>query len=130
MPIRKSRRPRVALPEQLPLARRKDIQQADDQLLPLSDSELLDLRMCDLKLTIRGTNLEKRIAQLNEELAARGLKFKPHFWLSEDWFSPDEVPGIAITTRRWPNGSPLFTKRPATMRSLSSTLMVEKSIAA
>ncbi len=96
MPSRKSRRTRVALPEQLPLARRKDVRQADDQLLPLSDKELLDLRMCDLKLTIRGTNLEKRIAQLNEELAARGLKFKPHFWLSEDWFSPDDVPGIAI----------------------------------
>ncbi len=96
MSDRKSQRSRVALPEQLPLARHKEVQQADDQLLPLSDEQLLELRMCDLKLTIRGTNLEKRIAQLNEELAARGLRFKPHFWLSEDWFSPDEVPGIAI----------------------------------
>ncbi|MFG0289130.1 MAG: putative zinc-binding metallopeptidase [Rhodopirellula sp. JB044] len=95
-PVRRSRRMKPLELEQIPLSRRKDVQDADDQLLPLSDDQLLDLRMSDLKLTIRGTVLEKRIAQLNEELAARGLKFKPHFWLSEDWFSPDEVPGIAI----------------------------------
>ncbi len=94
--VRRSRRMKPLEPEQLPLARRKDVHDADEQLLPLSDEQLLDLRMSDLKLTIRGTVLEKRIAQLNEELAARGLKFKPHFWLSEDWFSPDDVPGIAI----------------------------------
>ena len=40
--------------------------------------------------------LRKRIDQLNEELAHRGLRFKPHCWLSDDWFSPDGIPGIAI----------------------------------
>jgi len=91
-----SRKSGIVESNQLPLARDKQIQSADELLLPLSDSQLLDLRMSDLKLTIRGTVLEKRIAQLNDELARRGLHFKPHFWLSEDWFSPDEVPGIAI----------------------------------
>jgi hypothetical protein len=62
----------------------------------LSDDELLDTRICDLPLSIRDTPLEARIGQLNEELAARGLDFKPHCWLSEEWFSPDGVPGIAI----------------------------------
>ncbi len=62
----------------------------------MSDEELLDMRMCDLKLSIVGTALEPRIDQLNGELADRGLDFRPHYWLSDDWFSPDDVPGIAI----------------------------------
>lgn len=62
----------------------------------LTDDELLDLRFCDLKLTIRNTHLQQRIAQLHEELGRRGIKFRPHFWLSDEWFSPDGVPGIAI----------------------------------
>ena len=62
----------------------------------LSDEKLLEVRMCDLALSIEGTELEPRIAQLNGELAARGLTFKPHYYLSDEWFTPDGVPGIAI----------------------------------
>src|SRR5258706_12626599 len=62
----------------------------------LSDEKLLEVRMCDLGLTIAGTDLEPRIAQLNTELEARGLAFKPHYYLSDEWFTPDGVPGIAI----------------------------------
>lgn len=62
----------------------------------MSDEQLLDMRICDLKLSIRGTPLERRIEQLNGELAHRGLKFRPNCWLSDDWFSPDGIPGIAI----------------------------------
>ena len=62
----------------------------------LSDTELLELRICDLKLRIAGTRLEKYVNQLYLELTARGLRFRPHCWLSEDWFSPEGVPGIAI----------------------------------
>jgi hypothetical protein len=60
------------------------------------DEDLLQLRICDLDLRIEGTALEERISQLYEELEYRGLSFKPHFWLAEEWFSPDGVPGIAI----------------------------------
>lgn len=60
------------------------------------DEELLDIRLCDLGLSIRDTPLERRIVRLNAELAERGLKFRPHVWLSEEWFSPDGVPGFAI----------------------------------
>jgi hypothetical protein len=61
------------------------------------DDKLLDLRMSDLRVTIEGSALEPRIAQLQDELAARGLSsFEPHFWLSAEWFSPDGVPGVAI----------------------------------
>jgi Putative zinc-binding metallo-peptidase len=62
----------------------------------LSDEKLLEVRLCDLGLSIEGTELEGRIAQLNGELEARGLKFKPHYYLSDEWFTPDGVPGIAI----------------------------------
>ncbi|EMI21978.1 hypothetical protein RMSM_01097 [Rhodopirellula maiorica SM1] len=65
-------------------------------LSKLSDKRLLDMRMCDLKLSIRDTPLQKRIEQLNQELASRGLNFRPHCWLSDDWYSPDGIPGIAI----------------------------------
>jgi putative zinc-binding metallo-peptidase len=62
----------------------------------LPDEQLLDVRMCDLGLTIEGTDLEQRIAQINAELDARGLGFRPHYWLSDEWFTPDGVPGVAI----------------------------------
>ncbi len=60
------------------------------------DEKLLDLRLCDLDLTVEGSQIAAHIHQLNDELAARGLLFRPHFWLSSEWFSPDGVPGIAV----------------------------------
>src|SRR3954462_7420664 len=60
------------------------------------DEKLLEVRMCDLGLTIAGTELEGRIAQLDAELDARGLMFRPHYWLSDEGVTPVGVPGIAI----------------------------------
>ena len=62
----------------------------------LRDEELLDLRICDLGLRIEGTALVPRIKQLYAELEARGLRLRPQCWLSGEWFSPHDVPGIAI----------------------------------
>jgi hypothetical protein len=62
----------------------------------LSDDQLLSLRFCDLKLSIAGTEVECAIERLYEELATRGIRFRPHCWLSQEWFSPDGIPGIAI----------------------------------
>ena len=62
----------------------------------LSDQQLLSLRFCDLKLTIAQTELEQSIHRLYRELAMRGINFRPHCWLAQEWFSPDSVPGIAI----------------------------------
>ena len=36
------------------------------------------------------------VERLYGELARRGIRFRPHCWLAEEWFSPDGVPGIAI----------------------------------
>src|SRR5262245_9000983 len=62
----------------------------------MTDEQLLDLRLCDLRLKIKGTPLEDRVAKLYDELKTRGLPFKPHVWLSEEWFTPDGVSGFAI----------------------------------
>jgi hypothetical protein len=62
----------------------------------LTDEQLLSLRMCDLPLAIEGTHLEHRIGIVLQELSDRGLNFQPHFWLSDEWFCPDGIPGIAI----------------------------------
>lgn len=54
------------------------------------------MRLCDLDLTIEGSVVEPLIEQVQGELAARGLRVRPHFWLSEEWFSPEGVPGVAV----------------------------------
>jgi hypothetical protein len=62
----------------------------------LNEEQLLDLRLCDLPLRITGTSLAILIDRIYAELAERGIDFRPTFWLAEEWFSPDAVPGIAI----------------------------------
>jgi hypothetical protein len=69
---------------------------AEPDWAALPDDRLLALRLCDLGVTIEGTELESRIAQINRELADRGLTFQPYYWLSNEWFTPDGVPGVAI----------------------------------
>src|ERR1700686_4628799 len=73
----------------------------------LSDDQLLSLRFCDLKLKVQGTELEDAIQRLYLELSMRGLRFRPHCWLAQEWFSPDGIPGIAI---------PFYLAHPRLMR--------------
>jgi hypothetical protein len=61
----------------------------------LDDEELLNVRMADLPIRIEDT-LAGRLGQLREELAARGLGFPLHFYLSDEWFTPDGATSIAI----------------------------------
>ena len=60
------------------------------------DRELLDLRFSDLDLDIEGSTIGKRIRQLFGEMEKAGLTFRPYFWLSNEWFTPDGIPGIAV----------------------------------
>jgi len=72
-------------------------QPAPDGWASLPDEALLGVRLCDLGLTIEASPwLSERIAQLHRELADRGLRFRPHVWLSDEWFTPDGTTGIAI----------------------------------
>lgn len=54
------------------------------------------MRLCDLDLRLEETPLAARVERLRAELARAGLRFRPHVWLSTDWFSPSGVPGFAI----------------------------------
>ncbi|HXU70791.1 MAG TPA: hypothetical protein VN947_15745 [Polyangia bacterium] len=60
------------------------------------DEELLAMRVCDLGVRIEGSELEPRIAQLHEELRARGIKLAPPCYLGDEWFTPSEQPIIAV----------------------------------
>ncbi len=80
----------TAAPHSRPARRRRHVWET------LSDEQLLSLRFRDLKLTIEGTDLQEAIARLYRELSSRGIHYRPHCWLAEEWFSPDGIPGIAI----------------------------------
>lgn len=62
----------------------------------LDDERLLDLRFRDLGLTLESSPLGVALRRLDKELERRGFVFRPHRWLSEEWFCPDGVPGFAI----------------------------------
>ncbi|HEV8326418.1 MAG TPA: hypothetical protein VGQ08_02965, partial [Nitrospiraceae bacterium] len=61
-----------------------------------SNEQLLNLPMSQLGVTLDGAFLSGQIQQLYAELDARQLLFRPHCWLSNEWFTPDGVPGIAV----------------------------------
>lgn len=79
----------------------------DPYLYELTDEELLDLRFSDLDVRIQGTPLEQRIDRLHRELQQKGIQFRPYFWLSDDWFTPDGITGVAI---------PFYLAHPRLMR--------------
>lgn len=66
------------------------------QISEMSDEELLNTPICCLNLSIKGSVLESRIDAALRELREHQLDFKPHFWLSDEWFCADGVPGVAI----------------------------------
>src|SRR3989475_3354626 len=58
---------------------------------------LLKVQIKDLGLKLEGSMLEKYIAQLYRELAAKGLsRFHPPCYLSDEWACPDREPIIGI----------------------------------
>ena len=61
----------------------------------LNDEALLDIRMSDLPVAIEGT-LAARIEEFRGEFQARGVRFSPHFYLSDEWFTPDGATSIAV----------------------------------
>jgi hypothetical protein len=69
---------------------------APDDWASLKDEALLALRICQLPLAIAGSPVEGRVAQLGDELASRGIAFRPTVYLGDEWFSPGGVPAIAV----------------------------------
>jgi len=95
--------------------RRSRSRRPEPAWIRLSDEQLLSLRFCDLQLTLDGTRVERHFAEIQRELARRGIRCRPHLWLSEEWFSPDGVPGVAV---------PFYMAHPRLMR-LERRLMHE-----
>jgi hypothetical protein len=72
-----------------------------------SDERLLQLRLRDLGVTVEGTWLEGCLSAIHDELDQRGLRIRPHAWISDEWFSAESTPGIAI---------PFYLAHPRLMR--------------
>src|SRR5262249_50712745 len=81
---------RVVMTSRCPMPRRKYAWEK------LSDEELLKRRLSRLRGALEGTWLEDCVRTLYEELEGRGIRLRPHAWISSEWFSPANVPGIAI----------------------------------
>ena len=80
-------------PEVAPLAA---IPSGPSAWVALKDEELLAVRICDLGVRIEGSELEPRIREFYEDLAARGVTLRPDCYLGDEWFSPEGSPAIAI----------------------------------
>ena len=80
----------------------------------MNRQQLLSMRLCDLPVSIEGTWLQERIDKVREELGDRGLRLNPHFWLSDEWFSPAGVPGVAL---------PFYLAHPRLMRLERSQML-------
>lgn len=74
---------------------------------PLSDDELLQLRLKDLRVSITGTWLQGCLDRMHDELQQRDIPVRAHAWLADEWFSPHDSPGIAI---------PFYLAHPRLMR--------------
>lgn len=61
-----------------------------------STERLMQLRLRDLGVTIEGTWVEGCVNELYAELDAREIRLHPHIWISDEWFSPAQVPGFAV----------------------------------
>ena len=71
------------------------VDEIHDQVAKLRE-ELLDLRLKDLKVKLGGKLLEGCLHRLEAELTMRGLRFMPHVWVSDEFFSPRGVGGLAV----------------------------------
>lgn len=90
-----------------PNKRGKHTRRREPSWASLSDEELLKKRFCELRLSLHHTDIEEPLRQIKRDLKRRGIHLTPHVWLSEEWFSPDGVPGIAI---------PFYMAHPRLMR--------------
>jgi hypothetical protein len=87
--------------------RPKSSQKREPAWARYSDEDLLQVRMKDLGVAIKGSWLEGQLEHMHDELASRDVAVRAHAWLSHEWFSPHDTPGIAI---------PFYLAHPRLMR--------------
>jgi len=90
-------------------------EQTAPDLSALSDEELLQMRICDLKLTITGTELESRIAKFCAELDKKNILVKPICYLGDEWYCPEGCATISI---------PFYLAHPR-LKKLEEKMMLE-----
>jgi Putative zinc-binding metallo-peptidase len=90
-----------------PRAIHRAVRKAAIDLDEASDEALLAVRLCDLPIELGHTLMARRVSRLYRELAARSIVARPHVWLSEEFFTPDRVPGFAV---------PFYLAHPRLMR--------------
>jgi hypothetical protein len=81
----------------------------------LSDDELLQIRIRDLKVQIPGSSLQRLVDDLDEELDAKGIGFHPDCYLADEWLTPENMPTIGI---------PFYLAHPR-LRQLEKRLMYD-----
>jgi hypothetical protein len=84
-------------------------------LSTLSQEALLNVRLCDLPLTIEKTWLAHCVKGLYRELESKGIHFKPVCYLADEWLTPDQEPVIGI---------PFFLAHPLLIR-LEKKMMLD-----
>lgn len=84
-------------------------------LAGLTDSQILKLRFCDLPSQTSRGPIKRLVNKLYAELTAKKINLKPHIWISTEWFSPDNIPGIAI---------PFYMTHPK-LKELEKSMMYE-----
>ncbi len=73
------------------------------------------MRICDLGLQIDQSAIMPQIRQLYNELERKHMRIRPHFWLSDEWYCPDGIPGVAV---------PFFLAHPK-LKQLEMDFMLE-----
>ena len=75
---------------------------ADRELKPsdwttLGDDKILEIRMCDLGVCASRAPSSRRASRPSTASSRPAASaFRPRYWLSDEWFTPDGVPGVAI----------------------------------
>ena len=62
----------------------------------MNTKKLLQTPLSKLKLSLEGTPIQACIDQVLGELEEKGLFFRPHFWLAEEFYCPEDIPGVGI----------------------------------
>ncbi len=71
--------------------------------------------MCELGIDSLQPRVQKWVDRVYRELERKQLHIQPHYWLSDEWFSPLKVPGMAI---------PFYLAHPR-LEKLEKTQMLE-----
>jgi len=81
----------------------------------LNDTELLKVRIKDLRLSLEESDIFPLVQQVLQELREKGLKFQPRIYIGDEWFSPEGSPAVAV---------PFFLIHPR-LRQLERKMMYE-----